>query len=125
MARPLPTIRKRADFLRARSGPKWGSPAFLLQKRPRGDDDPAVRFGYTVTKKMGGAVQRNRIKRRLRAAVALAAPLKAEAGCDYVVVARRAALTLPFARLLDDFETALVRLARPRPAPETGAPPKF
>lgn len=113
----MPVIKKRADFLRARSGPKTGSAAFLLQKRPRGDDDPVVRFGYTVTKKLGGAVVRNRIKRRLRAAVAEAAPGRVEPGCDYVVVARHAAATLPFARLLDQFETALVRLARPRAEP--------
>jgi len=92
-----------------------------MQKRVRGDDDPKARFGYTVTKKIGGAVERNRIKRRFRAAAAETAHL-AEPGCDYVVVARPGALARPFARLLDDFETALVRLARPRGGAD-GSPP--
>ena len=121
MAAPPATIKRRANFLKARSGPKYGTPSFLMQKRDRGDDDPTVRFGYTVTKKLGGAVLRNRIKRRLRAAAAAAAPALAQPGCDYVLVARPAAATRSFPHLLDDFQNALLRLARPRARTEARA----
>lgn len=80
-------------------------------RRRRGDGDDGVRVGFTVTRKMGGAVVRNRIKRRLRAAVREIAPLHAEAGCDYVLIARRAAFDRNYADLLDDTKRALLRLA--------------
>lgn len=82
-----------------------------MQKRVRDDDRPEIRIGFTVTKKLGKAVARNRIKRRLRAAARQTLPVYGEAGCDYVVVARPPALTAPFASLLDDFEHALISLS--------------
>ena len=107
---PLLTIRRRADFLAARRAPQTGVPGFLLQARDRQDDDPAIRVGFTVTKKLGGAVTRNRIKRRLRAAAAAMLPLYATPGRDYVLVARPAAFHRPYAALLDDLKRALLRL---------------
>jgi ribonuclease P protein component len=71
-----------------------------------------VRVGFTATKKsVGDAVQRNRAKRRLRAAAATQLPLYGLAGHDYVLVARRGTLTLPFANILEDLAASL-RLAR-------------
>jgi ribonuclease P protein component len=64
--------------------------------------------GYTVTKKVGNAVVRNRIKRRLRAAVAETFPLSASPGHDYVLLARRRAETVPFDALLDELRAALI-----------------
>ncbi|GGY39850.1 hypothetical protein GCM10007148_05380 [Parvularcula lutaonensis] len=65
-------------------------------------------MGLTVTKKLGTAVIRNRIKRRLRAAVRDVFPLHAEPGRDYVLIARRKAFTAPFPLLLDELRTALL-----------------
>lgn len=72
------------------------------------------RFGYTVTKKLGGAVQRNRIRRRLRAAVEEVAPGRCKPGYDYVLVARPVALDCEFAALKRDLAQAFERLHQPR-----------
>src|SRR5262249_26054745 len=66
-AQRLTTITKRADFLAANSGRRVPTPGFILLVRDRKDADPAMRVGFTVTKKIGGAVVRNRMKRRFRA----------------------------------------------------------
>lgn len=73
------------------------------------------RFGFTVTKKIGNAVIRNRIRRRLRAAVAELSPGRAQAGFDYVIIAREAALDRPFIQLKTDLDTALGRVHDSRP----------
>lgn len=103
-------IRARRDFLAAKSGAQTGAPAFLLQARARADSDPTIRVGFTVTKKLGNAVRRNRIRRRLRAAAAAIVPLHGAPGVDYVFIARRAAFDRPYAALLDDLQRALLRL---------------
>src|SRR5688572_29857434 len=104
---PIPTIRARRDFLAAARGKKWIAPSLILQMTTRPVDHPVTggaRIGYTVTRKMGNAVARNRIKRRLREAVRKVMPRYAEAGCDYVVISREAALTCDFSALLRDME---------------------
>ena len=63
-------LRQRADFLAAASGAKAPATAFVLQARNRRDSAPA-RVGFTVSKKVGGAVERNRVRRRLREVVRL------------------------------------------------------
>jgi ribonuclease P protein component len=98
-------LKQRADFLAAARGIKASTSAFVLQARPRQDGGPA-RFGFTVAKKVGNAVERNRVRRRLREMVRAAA-LAARAGNDYVVVGRKTALAVPFAQLLAEFERAL------------------
>jgi ribonuclease P protein component len=102
-------LRQRADFLAAASGIKVPGAAFVLQARKRRDAGPA-RFGFTVSKKVGNAVERNRVRRRLREIVRLSAASRLHAGHDYVLVGRRAALNLPFARMTQDFEGALRRV---------------
>jgi ribonuclease P protein component len=99
-------LRQRAHFLAAATGTKVPGPAFVLQARNRRDEGPA-RFGFTVSKKVGNAVERNRVRRRLREIVRLSAASRLRAGHDYVLVGRRAALNLPFARMTEDFEGAL------------------
>lgn len=96
---------------------KASSSAFLLEAKPRpagasGDQRhiQAARFGFTVTKKLGNAVRRNRIRRRLKAAVAALAKTHAAAGFDYVIVARNAAFDRPYADLVADLATALQRV---------------
>jgi ribonuclease P protein component len=109
-------LRRRRDFLAAASGAKASTAGFVLQERPRGDGGP-VRVGFTVSKKVGGAVERNRVRRRLREIVRLSAARSLHGGSDYVMVGRRAALEMSFSRLAEDFAGALARLDRAsRPA---------
>jgi ribonuclease P protein component len=105
-------LKKRTDFLALRQGERVGARPFLMVRRPRGDGDSMVRIGMTVTKKLGGAVVRNRIRRRLREAARAVLPTNGEAGCDYLLIAREAALTRNYADLLDDMKRALLSLAR-------------
>ena len=102
-------LRQRADFLAAATGTKVPAAAFVLQARKRADDGP-VRLGFTVSKKVGNAVERNRVRRRLREIVRLSGAQRMQSGHDYVLVGRRAALKVPFARIVEDFEGALRRM---------------
>ncbi len=95
----LGRLRKRSDFLAVRKGERRKGPFFLLEVLDRDARDEAPRVGYTVTKRQGNAVERNRIRRRLREAVRLQAGFDMKAGHDYVVVGRRDALNAPFADL--------------------------
>lgn len=105
-------LRKRADFLAAQTGERAQSKSFLLVRRRRNDAEPSIRAGFTVTRKLGKAVVRNRIKRRLRAAARAMLAAQAEAGCDYVFIARAAAYDRTYVDLLDDLRRALLSLAR-------------
>jgi ribonuclease P protein component len=102
-------LRQRADFLAAATGTKVPAAAFVLQARKRDDGGPP-RLGFTVSKKVGNAVERNRVRRRLREIVRLSGSARMQAGHDYVLIGRRAALKQPFARIADDFEGALRRI---------------
>jgi ribonuclease P protein component len=108
-------LRQRADFLAAATGIKISAAGFVLQARRRSDEGPP-RVGFTVSKKVGNAVQRNRVRRRLREIVRLS-PLPLLRGHDYVLVGRRAALSLPFARIAQDYEGALQRVEKRRATP--------
>jgi ribonuclease P protein component len=104
-------LRKRPDFLLAAKAPALSRGAVFIQMRLRADGDPTVRVGFTATKKIGGAVERNRAKRRLREAARLVLPLHARPSHDYVFIARGGTGTREWARLLDDVKTALISLA--------------
>lgn len=102
-------LRKRRDFLAAAKAQKAGVASLLLQGRNRGDT-PDVRIGFTVTKKVGNAVVRNRIRRRLREVARAVMPAASRPGHDYVLVARLNALRAPFPELARDLERAMNRL---------------
>ncbi len=102
-------LRQRSDFLAAAAGVKAPAAAFVLQARQRGDGGPP-RVGFTVSKKVGNAVERNRVRRRLREVVRLSAAGRLRPGSDYVLIGRRAALDLSFERLIEDFAGALSRV---------------
>ncbi|WP_127090972.1 ribonuclease P protein component [Aquabacter cavernae] len=102
-------LRKRRDFLAAARAEKAGVASLLLQGRNR-RDTPDVRIGFTVTKKVGNAVVRNRIRRRLREVARAVMPAASRPGYDYVMVARLHALHAPFSDLVRDLERAVSRL---------------
>jgi ribonuclease P protein component len=104
-------LRKRPDFLLAAKAPALSRGAVFIQMRKRPDEDPTVRVGFTATKKIGGAVDRNRAKRRLREAARLVLPLHARPSHDYVFIARGGTTAREWGRLLDDVKTALISLA--------------
>jgi ribonuclease P protein component len=106
-------LRQRRDFLAAAAGVSASTAGFVVQERRRGDDGPA-RIGFTVSKKVGGAVARNRVRRQLREIVRLSAATGLRAGSDYVLVGRKAALAVPYGRLAEDFTGALKRLEKGR-----------
>ena len=118
-------LTQRSEFLRvAAARRKWAAPGLVLQACERTDDAEAPgppRVGFTATRKIGGAVVRNRARRRLRAAVAQVLPLHGLAGWDYVVIARDGTTARPFTDLVADLETALARVQRRRPVAGAGA----
>jgi len=96
--RPPERLRKRAEFLAVRAGEKRRGRLFLVEALRRADEG-VPRFGVTVTKKVGNAAVRNRIRRRLKEAMRVHAADDMAAGSDYVIVARRDVLAAPFSTL--------------------------
>lgn len=101
-------LRKRAEFLALRSGRRFSGKAFTLQFANMQNTGPA-RFGFTITRRIGNAVERNRIRRRLREAVRLVGVNHAQIGHDYVLIAKRNALHLPFFELTGELAKVLDR----------------
>jgi ribonuclease P protein component len=100
---------KRSDYLAANAGRRAPMPGFVLLVKPRGDDDPTMRLGITVTKKVGNAVVRNRIKRRFRALARELLPQHGTAGADHVLIGRLAATDRDWAQLGADLTRALTK----------------
>lgn len=117
----METLKKRADFLRVAKGRRVALPGMLVQRAPSPPATPdpppgankTVRIGFTVTKKVGNAVVRNRARRRLRAAASQIFPEHGTPGHDYVLIARSLTVTCPFNCLLDDLKQALIKLDAP------------
>ncbi|WP_209009287.1 ribonuclease P protein component [Pseudovibrio japonicus] len=109
----MKTLKKRSEFLTVAKGGRTARRAFVLQAA-KTRSDGAPRMGYTVTKKTGNSVERSRIKRRLRAAVASLDLDIAQTGADYVLVGRRAALSQPFEELLKDLRGSVRNAFKPR-----------
>ena len=113
-------MKKRADFLRTAKGIRRVTPGLTIELCAAADQaDSTIRVGFTASRRVGSAVERNRAKRRLRAAAEAVLPLYGLAGNDYVLVAWRDTLTRPFDGLVSDLKSALAaahaRLGRPQP----------
>lgn len=91
-------------------------PGLILQLRLR-EDLKSARVGFTCTKKLGNAVMRNRIKRRLKEAARLSMPQIAQPGFDYIIIGRSAAENRPFEILKSDLISAMNRLHQKAASP--------
>lgn len=98
-------LRSRSDYLKVARGTRAFSPGFVLQARRRAAAGEP-RFGFTVTRKVGNAVTRNRIRRRLKEIVRLGEG-QAAPGMDYVLIGRRDAASRPFAMMAADLAATL------------------
>ena len=119
-------LKKRRQFLAvADARNRWSAPGLMLQAMARPtapeegpgnqpEDRLDIGVGFTVSKKVGNAVTRNRARRRLRAAAALVVPEAGRPGTDYVLVGRRETVDRPFADLVGDLATSIGKVARPR-----------
>ena len=87
-------------------------PGFVLLVRRREDGNPAMRLGITVTKKIGGAVIRNRMKRRFRALAREILPEAGFEGADHILIGRAGGIERPFAQLSAELGKALQKLRR-------------
>ena len=120
------TLKRRREFLAVRGGARWATLAFVLEGRRRGSSPPGdfpdetPRFGFTVSKQVGGAVDRSRIKRRLKAATRDVLLEHARPNYDYVLIARRPALDAAFAALVSDLADALKRVHARSERPQRG-----
>ncbi len=117
----LQRLTKRAQFLFVRAGFRASRGAVLVEARRR-EAAGAIGIGFTASKKVGGAVERNRAKRRLREAARRLLPELGLAGVDYVLVARQQTPSAAWPALLDDLGNALIRLRADLNAP--GGPAK-
>src|SRR3954451_20465719 len=111
-AQRLGPIKKPADFLAANVGRRVSTPGFVLLVRDRKDADPAMRVGFTVTKKIGGAVVRNRMKRRFRALAREIVPAKGLPGADHVMIGRARGVERDYGLLRSELADALDRLRK-------------
>jgi ribonuclease P protein component len=112
-------LRRRTDFRAAAAGQRASVGAFVVQARRRAEAGP-VRIGFTVSRQVGNAVERNRVRRRLREMVRLSQGGGMHDGHDYVLIGRRAALAAPFGQMRQELDAALGRIHDPERAPATG-----
>lgn len=112
--KPPARLKKRAEFLRVARGTKAAMPGLVLQALRQPDPQAPLRAGYTVTRKVGCAVVRNRARRRLRALARALLPDAGRPGYDYVLVGRAATLSRSFDALLGDLHAALARVHQER-----------
>jgi ribonuclease P protein component len=105
-------IKKRSDFLAANRGKRYATPGFVLLVSDRRDDNPAIRLGITITKKVGNAVVRNRMRRRFRELAREMLADRGKSGADHVLIGRDGGIEKNFAELRADMARALGKLAK-------------
>ncbi|NBW74667.1 MAG: ribonuclease P protein component [Sphingomonadaceae bacterium] len=114
---PMSVLSRRADFLAANRGLRIARPGFVLLARP--NEGQGLRYGITVTKKIGNAVVRNRMKRRFRELLREALPTAGLPDHDHVLIGREGGVERDFALLRDELAAALTRAAEGK-----GDPPR-
>jgi ribonuclease P protein component len=103
---------QRKDYLAANAGKRAPMPGFVLIVRARDDADPAMRIGITVSKKVGNAVVRNRMKRRFRALAREMLPAAGLPGADHVLIGRNGGIERPYEDLKAELAKALAKVKR-------------
>jgi len=103
-------IKKRSDFLTANRGKRYATPGFVLLVKDRRDGDPDIRLGITITKKVGNAVVRNRMRRRFRALAQEMLADKGKSGADHILIGRDGGIYRDFSELRADMIKALGKL---------------
>jgi ribonuclease P protein component len=106
---PIHVLRKRADFLAANRGLRVARPGFVLLVRS--NEGLGKRYGVTVTKKIGNAVVRNRMKRRFRELLRAALPEHGLPDHDHVLIGREGGIERDFAQMREELSAALARVA--------------
>jgi ribonuclease P protein component len=109
---PYSVIRKRADFLAANRGRRFATPGFVLLVHDRRDDNPAIRLGITITKKVGNAVIRNRMRRRFRELTRALLDTHGKPGSDHILIGRNDGIERDFDSLRVDMLRAFDRIAK-------------
>lgn len=107
---PLARMTQRKEYLAANAGKRAPMPGFVLIVRERGDADPSMRVGITVSKKVGNAVIRNRMKRRFRALAREVLPDAGIAGADHVLIGRNGGIERSYEALKAELAKALARV---------------
>lgn len=115
-------LTKRPDFVAAASGRRFHTERMTVQARLRDDLGLGLRFGLTVTKRVGHATERNRIKRRLRGVIKMAGQDYAGINADVVIIGRRDILTADYDDLIGDLRRALRVVTKPKSAPPADRP---
>ncbi|WP_274615845.1 ribonuclease P protein component [Sphingomonas sp. ACRSK] len=105
-------LTRRSEYLAANGGKRAPMPGFVLLVRAREDADPTMRIGITVSKKVGNAVARNRVKRRFRALAREVLPTAGIAGADHVLIGRTSAIDRPYESLKTELVKALRKVTR-------------
>ncbi|MDS7596054.1 ribonuclease P protein component [Agrobacterium tumefaciens] len=112
-------LKNRSDFLAVQAGEKRRGSTFLMEVLDRRSPETDPRVGFTVTKRQGNAVERNRMRRRLKEAVRLSAGFAMKPGHDYVIVARRDVLDVTFPKLQSLLIERIEGTAKPKRSQET------
>ena len=124
--RKVGRLTKRSEFVAAASGRRFHTERMTVQGLTRppaaAGDGPGLRIGFTVTKRAGHATERNRMRRRLRAAALEALARHADISADVVVVARRPVLNSDYRARVADLERALPVVTKPKPASRPANP---
>lgn len=118
----ISVLTRRADFLAANSGTRNARAGFVLLTRP--NDGQGIRYGITVTKKIGNAVVRNRMKRRFRELLRAALPVQGLANHDHVLIGRAGGVERDFHRMADELTQALERARAGKGDPAGGRRPR-
>ena len=105
-------IKKRSDFLAANRGKRYATPGFVLLVKDRQDEQPDIRLGITITKKVGNAVVRNRMRRRFRALAQEMLAEKGKQGADQILIGRDGGIERDFGALRTDMAKALEKLCQ-------------